>query len=476
MEKNMNNEGKNAVVYVRHLNAPHQKESLTKFMPLNEALKNELKEAIYELFDEAGGEKLLKESGEVFIKPNGIDGQPYCYTRPEALEAAIMYWKEHGAKKVWVFENSTQSNATRLVFAVTGYDKICRRTGAVPVYLDEDKCVLFEFKGKAPVSESADGYVCTKFNMPQFVVDKLINNRDKNLYISIPKLKTHSMAGVTLGVKNQWAFPSQSDRGFDHNYNLSNKLVDVLSYVRPDFTILEGVEGTIYGHYPVTALADKAVLPLRVLVAGKNVVATDMVGAAVYGLTLEDVPHLKIAVEKGYSEGVKSMDDIDIRGDMSMYTEKYPYDLYDCYPEDVKIIKGKERCCKQGCQNNPLTLLQILYNDHNGKGGWTMVMGKGHDMKEIDSIEGKVLIVGDCAINEVGDRLIKRLGKKNVYLSHKCNSLASSAAAMFHLMKVNPMVFVPINPIKAAGCLALSKLHGSTALVPSTLSHIIKTV
>ena len=467
---------KTTTVYVKHLNAEHQSESLTKFMPLNDALKAEVKKAVYDIFDEAGGEKLLKESREVFIKPNGIDGQPYCYTRPEAVEAAIEYWNEHGAKKVWLFENSTQSNATRLVFAVIGYDKICKRTGAIPVYLDEDKTVEFEFKGRPSVKADADGYEKTTFDMPKFVVDNLITNKDKNLYISIPKLKTHSMAGVTLGVKNQWAFPCQQARGFDHNYNLAYKLVDVLSYVKPDFTILEGVEGTIYGHYPVTALADKAVLPLRIMIGGKNVVAVDMVGASVYGLTLEDVPHLRIAVEKGYSEGVASLQDIDIQGDMSMYKTKYPYDLYDCYPDDVKIIKGRERCCKQGCQNNPLTLLQILYNDHNGKGGWTMVMGKGHDPEEIDAIEGKVLIVGDCAINEVGDRLIKRLGRKNVYLSHKCNSLASSAAAMFHLMKVNPMVFVPINPIKALSCLILSKLYGSKALVPSTFSHIIKTV
>ncbi len=463
-------------VYVRHLHAEHQKESLTRFQPLNNELKEELRTTIFELFDKAGGEALLKSSKEVFIKPNGIDGQPYCYTRPEAIEAAIEYWKLHGAKKIWLFENSTQSNATRLVFAVTGYDKICKRTGAIPVYLDEDRQVEYRFAGKSSIEEDPDGYQKTSFDMPKFVVDNLIVNRDKNLYISMPKLKTHSMAGVTLGVKNQWAFPNQASRGYDHNYNLSSKLADVLSYVRPDFTILEGVEGTIYGHYPVTALADTAVLPLRVLVAGKNVVATDMVGAKIYGLDLKDVDHLRIAVEKGYSEGVKSLEDIDIQGDISMYTTKYPTDLYDCYPNDVTIIKGKIRCCKQGCQNNPLTLLQILYNDHHGKGGWTMVMGQGHDEKEIDAIQGKVLIVGDCAIKEVGDRLIRRLGRKNVYLSPKCNSLASSAAAMFHLMKVNPMVFVPINPVKALRCLLLARLHGSTALVPSTFSHIFKTV
>ena len=456
-------------VYVRHLNSEYQKESRTKFLPLSKEMADEIKTTVYEILDNAGGEKLLKSSKNVYIKPNGIDGKAYCFTRPEMVKAVIEYFKEHGANKIYLFENSTQSNYTRLVFELTGYKKICKETGAIPVYLDEDKGQIYEFKGK-------DDYESNKFEMPNFVIKNLIEDRDKNLYISLPKLKTHSMAGVTLGVKNQWAFPRQSDRGFDHNHSLGNKLVDVLSYVRPDFTIIEGVEGTIYGHYPVTALADKAVLPLKLIIAGENVVATDMIGAKVFGLGLEDVKHLRLAVEKDLAGGVKSYDDIEVDGDISMYTTKYPTDLYDAYPEDVRRIYGKTMACKEGCVNNPMTLLQILYNDHHGKGGWTMVMGKGFDMNEIDSITGKVLVVGHCAIDEVGDYLVKKLGKKNVFFSGKCNELAKSAAAMFYLMKVSPLEFAPINPFVSVKCVLLAKLHGTKALVPSLVSNHFKTV
>lgn len=456
-------------VYVRHLTSEYQKESRTRFLPLSGEMSREIRDVVYGILDDAGGSSLLKESGNVFIKPNGIDGKAYCFTRPEFVEAVIDYWKEHGANRIYLFENSTQSNFTRLVFELTGYADICRRTGAIPVYLDEDDGQVFRFEGR-------DDYQCSSFELPNFVIDNLIRDRDKNLYISLPKLKTHSMAGVTLGVKNQWAFPRQSDRGYDHNHLLGDKLADVLSYLRPDFTIIEGVEGTIYGHYPVTALADEAVLPLKLIIAGKNVVATDMVGAKVFGLGLDDVKHLKIAVEKGLSEGVTSLDDIDIDGDISMYTKRYPTDLYDSFPKDVRLIYGKQMACKEGCVNNPLTLLQVLYNDHNGQGGWTMIMGKGFDEKEIDAVEGKVLVVGHCAIEEVGDRLVRRLGKKNVFFSGKCNELAKSAAAMFYLMKVSPLEFAPISPLVSVRCLAQAKLHGSKALVPSLLSKHIKTV
>ncbi len=465
-----------AKVYVRHLKSEYQTESRTKFLPLSAEMTDEIKAVVTEIFDAAGGARLLKSSKDVYIKPNGIDGNPYCFTRPELVRAVIEYWKNAGANRIYLFENSTQSNITRLVFEITGYAKICRETGAKPIYLDEDKGERYEFKGRDDASHGGDGYISSSFEMPRFVIDNLINNADKNLYISLPKLKTHSMAGVTLGVKNQWAFPRQSDRGFDHNYNLKYKLADVLSYVRPDFTLIEGVEGTINGHYPVTALADECVLPLRVLIAGANVVATDVVGASVFGLTLDDVPHLKVAVEKGLSDGVRSIADIDVDGDISMYDTKYPTDLYDSFPKDVNLVFGKERACKEGCVNNPLTLLQIMWNDHGGKGGWDMVMGKGHDPQVIDALKGPVLVVGHCAIDEVGERLVKRLGKRNVFFSGKCNELAKSAAAMFYLMKVDPLSFAPLPALTAAKCLLLAKLHGTKALVPSILSNRFKTV
>ena len=105
-----------------------------------------------------------------------------------------------------------------------------------------------------------------------------------------------------------------------------------------------------------------------------------------------------------------------------------------------------------------------------------MVMGKGFDKEEIDSITGKVLVVGHCAIEEVGDYLVNKLGKKNVFFSGKCNELAKSAAAMFYLMKVSPLEFAPISPLVSISCIILAKLHGTKALVPSLISYYFKTV
>ena len=465
-----------AAVTVRRLNAPHQEESFSKFLPLNDALKQEVFAAVKEVFDAAGGKSLLKSSGDVYIKPNGVDAKPYGFTRAELVEAVIQYWKDAGARTVYLFENPTQCTFARMVFELTGYGEICRRLGAKPVYLDEEEFVTYRFHGKRPEAEEELGYRSPEFHITRFVKERLIDHADENLYISIPKMKTHSMAGVTLGVKNQWAFVMPADRREDHNYNLPYKLSDVLSFVRPDFTLIEGIEATVYGHYPLLAFADKSIQPFRVLIGSKNVVAADLVGVRLFGMELEDVPYLKLAIERGYAEGVRGLEDIEVIGDISDSTEKFEYKLYPQFPADVPILKGKERLCAEGCLDNPLTLLQALTYDYGGRGGWTMVMGKGHDRAEIDAITGKVLIIGQCAFKELGDDLIRRLGKKNVYYSGHCNDLCATLNALCHLMKVNPSVFAHKSLLKSAQLLLQARFHGTKAIVPHPLAAMIKVV
>lgn len=421
--------------------------------------------------------ELLKKRQTVVIKINGIDSNTYCYTRPSVLEATILYLQEKGAKTIYVVENSTQSNNTRIVFGAVGYDKVCKRTGAIPIFLDERPSKKIPFKKQKPEQEeNTAGYELLSFGLPDFLTKYLIDERTSTFYVNIPKLKTHSMSGVTLGIKNQWGFPVHDDRGIDHNFNLHKKLIDVLEYISPDFTLIDGIEGTVHGHYPVKAFGLEMVKPFRVLVGGTNVVATDLVGAHIFGLTTDDVPHLRIALERNLGEGIKQLSDVEIIGEIPFKNTKFPTDLIQDFPPDVKIISGKEMWCPEGCKNNPLTLLQVLYKDYGGTGGFTMVAGKGFQHEEIQQIQGKVFIAGHCAIEEVGDELISRLGRKNVYLSGECNNLMDTTSALLHLMHVNPVKLIPINPIKGIWLYLQAKLAGSNSRVPSLFAHIIKKV
>ncbi|MBY9011133.1 MAG: DUF362 domain-containing protein [Candidatus Lokiarchaeota archaeon] len=412
---------------------------------------------------------ILKSSKEVYIKVNGIDYKKHAYTSPEVLEEVIKYLKDIDAK-IYVMENSTQANMTRIVFAINGFKEVCEKTGAEIVYLDEEDTESFEFKGKPSIEDKPMGYNLKSFRLPKTII-KIMKNRDSITYINIPKLKTHSMAGVTLGIKNQWGFPQHADRGKDHNYNLHSKLVDVYEYIKPDITIIDGTEGTIHGHYPPTAWEDRLVKKFEILISGRDTLAVDVVGARIFGLTIDEVPHLNIANKRGLGEGDLSKIQV-IGKNLDDYTEKYPWDLLQEFPENVMIVKGTELLCREGCQNNPLATLQTFAYDHKEKfkGGWFLVMGKGHDENIVELLKekgfSKGLVAGYCAIDEVGEKLRNEFGKRKVFFSGDCNNLAETVKAILKLSGMTVFDLVSLSSEKLMSLIDTAKEHGSTALVP----------
>ncbi len=434
--------------------------------------KQGIKSAVSELFSNLAksSETILKSSKEVYIKVNGIDFKKHAYTSPEVLEAVIEYLKGIGGK-IYVMENSTQANMTRIVFAINGYKEVCKKTGAEVIYLDEEDTKTFEFKGKPSAKDDPKGYNLKTFRLPMTIV-KIMENRDSVTYINLPKLKTHSMARVTLGIKNQWGYPQHEDRGKDHNYNLHSKIVDVYEYIKPDITIIDGWGGgTIHGHYPPTVWEDKLVIEFNILIGGRDTLAVDVVGARIFGLTLDEVPHLKIAYERGLGEG--DLGKINVIGkDLNDYKEKYEWDLLQEFPDDVKIVKGKDLLCIEGCQNNPLATLQTFAYDYPNKfkGGWFLIIGKGHDEDLVDKLKAegytKGLIAGYCAINEVNDKLREAFGKRKVFFSGDCNNLAETVKAELKLSKMSVFDLVPIPTDELMSLVDEAQKHGSTALTP----------
>ena len=434
---------------------------------INQGIKN----AVNRIFThiEESGNPILKDSNQVFIKVNGIDFKKHTYTSPEVLEAVILYLKNKGAE-VFVMENSTQGNITRIVFEITGYKEICEKNGAKIIYLDEEDTKAYEFKYKPSSKEDSNGYNLKTYRLPTTITN-IIENRDSLTYINLPKLKTHSMAVVTLGIKNQWGFPQHADRGKDHNYNLHSKLAEVYEIIRPDITIIDGIEGTIHGHYPPTAWEDKLVIPFNILIGGRDTLAVDVVGARIFGLSIDEVPHLKIAYEHGLGEG--DLNKIQVIGkDLEEYKEKFGWDLFQKFPENVKIVKGKKLLCREGCQNNPLSFLQILAFDFPDKfkGGWFIIMGKGHDEDLIDQLKAegstKGLVVGYCAVEEVGQKLRKEFGRRKIFFSGDCNNLADTVTAELKLSGMSALDLVPnMSTEKVMEIMQEAQKHGTKALI-----------
>lgn len=410
--------------------------------------------AVFEPF--GGGEKFLRSNRDVYIKVNAVGLEPNVYTDPEVLRQTILYFKKCGARSIYVIENCTQANFTRLVFKAIGYLEVCKETGAIPVYLDETPAIPVFLEG---IEEFID--------ISRFVFERLIEQGAENFYLSLPKLKTHSMSQVTLSIKNQFGLVHQNSRIADHNYRLHQKFADIYRVLQPDFALIDGLIATTHGHYPSRYNADKCVVPMDLLIGGPDPLATDVVASALMGFGLEDVRHLKLSRDTGIGEG--DIDRIHIINKELFDSRKKSLtcELLDDYPPDVNFLRGKERCCKEGCRRNTETCVEMIYRDHGGRGGFTILMGKGIDQKEVDKITGRVHIAGSCAIQDYGVALQTRLGKKNVTMSPGCNNLAMTVYGLCRNMRVNQLSLSGVGPVRSAMPFIMAKLNGSQAnIVP----------
>lgn len=418
-----------------------------------------LPEALDSIFAPFGGvhQALPQRGGTLYIKPNGVHFAPHTYTDPRVLEAVLAYLRDHGHTRLAVMESCTGGNFTRLVFKINGYDDICRRYGARPVYLDEGPTVEVTLPGEG-----------TPIRISRLLHDEVVQ-RDENLYLSLPKLKTHSMAHVTLGVKGQQAFPVDGDRTGPHTRaSLHRRLAALYRLTRPDFCIIEGLNAVAHGHFPATALLEECLVPMDLLVGGPDTLAVDVVGARILGYELEEVDHLRLCAAQGLGEGDLSC--IQVQGvDVEQFTRRLPHTLLRRFHPDVRIVEGRERACVEGCRGNSEIILEILTNDYAGRGGWSLIFGRGFEPADVEDLPGDILLVGPCAMEELESDLRTRYPDRRIYCVPDHNDLMLNTRYQARLAGVTPVRMVPLNPVAAALTLLQARLRGLSARVPPLL-------
>jgi len=422
--------------------------------------------ALEAIFAPYGGVANVIPSGSrVYIKPNGVHFSPGTYTEPAVVDALLGWLGDHGYRRPALMENCTHGAATRLVFAVIGYTDIARRHGAEVVYLDEGGTAPYMLEGEeAPI------------RIPRRLHETFIDRarRPGNFYLSLPKLKTHSMTTVTLGVKNQQAFPIHEDRMRFHNHDtLHLRLARLYRMVRPDFCVIEGVTAVFHGNAPPRTLLDECSAQLNILIGGQDTVAVDTVGARVLGYTIEEVEHLRLTAEWGLGEG--RLERIEVVGDLGRFQTRYPYTLLRRFHPDVRIVEGRERACVEGCKGNSEVILEILTNDFSGQGGFTIVFGKGFEDADLEDLPGDIMIVGQCAVGERGAELRRRYPKRRIIEVGAHNDLRGIIAGLNTLMNVKTLDMIPLNPLRSSWLLLQAKLHGLNSRLPPMLGGPAKT-
>lgn len=417
-----------------------------------------LGQAIDAIFAPHGGVEAVipKASGAIYIKPNGIHYTPHTHTDHRVLDALLGYLRDHGYRRLAVMEGCTGGNFTRLVFKISGYGSICRRYGARAVYLDE---------GLTQEVSLRDG---SRIRVARTLARNILD-RGSNYYLSLPKLKTHPMTKVTLGVKNQQAFPIAPDRMEHHSHStLHMRLAALYALTRPDFCIIEGLTATAHGHFPATALLSESIVPMNLLIGGPDTLAVDVVGARVLGYTIEEVEHLRLCGAWGLGEA--DLDRIDVRGrSLDQFDQRVPHTILGRFHPDVRWVVGREKACIEGCRGNSECIQEMLTNDFAGRGGWTLVCGSGFQDSDFDGLPGDILVVGPCACQQTLPSLEKRYAKRRIYTVPEHNDLMANTRYQARLMGITPVRMVPLNPVLSALTLFHSKLHGLRARVPPLL-------
>jgi uncharacterized protein (DUF362 family) len=262
--------------------------------------------AVRQAWDAIGGPPLTGK--RVVLKPNLVDYAPDrpIHTATEILEAAIDYLRAHDAAEVIVADGPSFNRDTDYLLAESGLGDRLERKGVPFVdlnYDDLDRVPLVGNYGRL-----------TSLSLPRTITRA-------DLVISVPKMKTHHWAGVSLSMKNLFGVVPGIEYGWPKNSLHTNGIVEsILSLyasIRPGLALIDGVVG-LEGDGPIYGEAR----PTGVVMMSSDLPALDATAARVMGFGLESVGHVRAAGQLGL--GITDADRIVVIGE-SIATVKQHY-------------------------------------------------------------------------------------------------------------------------------------------------------
>lgn len=325
--------------------------------------------------------------GRITIKPNVVMSHhkvtPSAYTRPEFLDGVLQALEEEKKDefKIVIAEKCGAGIPTSRMFRRAGYYKLKKnhKVKLLPIEEARKKTVPLE-KGK----------IHKKITTAKEIIDN-------DFLIYTPKLKSNSLTqGLTGAVKLNIGLLLDRERMWNHNFNLDEKIVDLLEAGYPDFIATDAVEVSLGGNH-----LTQHGRHLGLIIMARNPLAHDVVCSHIFHIQPENIHHLRLAHERGY--GPLSLKEIDITGDISLeeVREKTKgWDLGVIRVEDADcgfhVLSGVPYCTG-GCHGVFLDWLYMI-KDRKPKlwknlPPWTVVIGK---VKE-DISANNIMVVGTCS-------------------------------------------------------------------------------
>ena len=138
---------------------------------------------------------------------------------------------------------------------------------------------------------------------------------ESDVYISVPKMKTHGLTMLSGAVKNNFGLLAGAQKSWYHYYCVKPEifaeiLVEMFRLRPPDFVIMDGILA-MEGYGP----ASPETRWVNRILASNDGVALDTVLAGMVGFNLDDVPYLRLA--RDLRLGETDLTAIEIEGEAS---------------------------------------------------------------------------------------------------------------------------------------------------------------
>jgi len=226
--------------------------------------------------------KLEVKGKRIVLKPNLVEFDPagVINTHPAVIEAAIDSFRGLGAREVVVAEGPGHRRDSEYLLTSSGIYDVIKEHKVPYVDLNTDDVRLMELRSDFT-------------NLRQLYFPETLFNAD--LLVSMPKLKTHHWAGVTLSLKNMFGIIPGSVYGWPKNAlhwaGIHGSIVDINSSLPiPQFAIVDGIVG-MEGNGPLQGQAKQS----GVLILGHDLVAVDATAARLMKIEPKKIEYLETA-------------------------------------------------------------------------------------------------------------------------------------------------------------------------------------
>ena len=226
--------------------------------------------------------KLDLKGKRIVLKPNLVEFDPkgVINTHPAVIEAAIASFRSLGARDVVVAEGPGHRRDNEYLLTASGVYEVINEHRVRYVDLNTDDVRLTKLRSSLT-------------DLRQLYIPETLFNAD--LLVSMPKLKTHHWAGVTLSLKNMFGIVPGSIYGWPKNAlhwaGIHRSILDINSSLPiPQFAIVDGIVG-MEGNGPLQGQAKQS----GVLILGEDLVAVDATAARLMKIEPRKIDYLEIA-------------------------------------------------------------------------------------------------------------------------------------------------------------------------------------